>query len=332
MGEIVPISGSSDVLDPRDPCQWVPVPGKIGTTIPPIVAHVVHQVRAMELGENDGFFEVLEAGLKREARTAAIYGSFADLVDAEMPIDITLAPRLRASVGLDPDSAGEEDYESWIEQRARTVLQLIPRGMNHLRRFPFNHFWDKKLWERLGFSQSALILMEDGLALLEAVLSKAPESEHEHLIAQALAARFAEDIVKAEIIEEPESVLVPDAGSVTPSRTEEMEELHRILSTFIAAAEGQGIKLYRDTLPISWSWIAKLKQEVAQGNDALLADLRTIAPACEEAIGFNTKGKVYQAMASILAKHFPSTLISKLTPATEGVPRTYQADWDWLSF
>lgn len=326
MGEIVPISGSSDVLDPRDPCQWVPA--KIGTTIPPIVNHVVHQVRAMELREDDGFFEVLEAGLKREARAVAVHASLVDQVDAEMPIDVTTVPVLLSSVGLNRDPEGE--YESWIEQRERAALKVILRGMNHLRRFPFNHFWDKKLWERLELNQSGLVLMEDGLALLEAVLSEAPESEHEHLIAEALAARFAKDIVKAEIMEEPESVLVPDAGSVTPSRTEEMEELHRILSTFIVAAEGQGIKLYRDTLPISWSWIAKLKQEVAQGNDALLADLRTIAPACEEAIGFNRRKEVYQAMASILAKHFPSILISELTPATEVVLRTYQADWDWL--
>lgn len=300
-----------------DPYDWVP--GKIGTDFQPIVNHVVLQVQRMQLEEDAGFNEIMRAMLEAQARIAAIHGDFASLVDDHMPIDVSSLP---AEVPTSPYPQSDEEYNHWRDRRAETALDLIGRGMDFLKKFPLNDFWDEILWKRLKYSHSDEIIMHDGLALLEVVLRNVPESEQEIAIATALASRFAEDIVKAEINED--NTLIT-SGTLGPRRTKELDELREILSLLLVATEGTGYKLYKDTLPVSRSWGGKLIREVAGGNDALLADFRNIINICKPALkGEDVRWSANVAIAQVLAKHFPSIIISKLTPSTEIVLRTYQ--------
>jgi hypothetical protein len=309
-------------LSPRtgvdDEFAWVPE--KIGIDHELIVGHVVRQVQSMGLGKDDGFVQILRASMGSQARNAAITGDFSEIVNRNEPIEIGKEIALRAN------GAGQRDYDHWRDQQERTARQLIDRGMDSLKRFDFSDFWDGKLWNRLIYNSSHNLLMEDGIALLKVVLGDAPEAEHEGLIAVALAERFSEDIVKAEIVDGKRRRIVSPNDNV-PIRANERDELQDILLGFSVAAEGNGMKLYADTSPISFSWAEKLLEAVDRGDDELLTDLKRLLPVCKPALeGEDVSREAYEAMAAILAKHFPSIIIAGLTPATEIILRSYQVD------
>lgn len=315
--------GKNDLTTQRlstdDPKEWVPE--KIGTDVDAIVEHVIWQVKSLELGKRDGFIEILRASMRAEARNIAIYGNFSSIVDHHMPLEVTSSDTKKSRAG---QTEIEDDYDVWRDRREVVTQELIERGLDRLQQFPVNDFWDSRLWERLTYNSSRDLLNWDAVELLEATLGNMPESERERAVATSLAVRFAQDIVKAEISEDNTTYISMDQDSLTTSRAGEIEELSRILSGFLVAAEGRGMKLYHDTMPLSFSWAERLLNEVRGGNDGLLADLREIVPSIKRALSDDTREVAYRAMAKVLAKHFPSVIIGNLTPATEIVLRDYQ--------
>lgn len=311
---------SETTLSPRtqadDDYAWVPE--RIGTDLELVVEHVVRQIKSIGLGKDDGLLQILRASMRSQARDAAIIGDFSELVDANGPIEVS------GEIALRGNRAGPIGYDHWRDRKERTARQLIDKGMDALERFPFNGFWDGKLWDRLTYNQSRGLLMDDGMALLKVVLGDAAKSEHERLIAMALAERFPDDVVQAEIINEKMRRVVSPNDNV-PTRAKEHDELQGILSNFLVAAEGTGMKAYADTLPLSFSWAEKLLEAVDRGDDELLTAIKGLMPICEQALkGEDVHREAFEAMAIILAQHFPAIVIGGLTPATEIIPRSYQ--------
>ncbi len=303
-----------------DKYSWVAA--KIGTNYQPFVDHVTRQVAHMGLTEDAGLIEILHASMITQARVASIFGDFSDFVRNDGIIDIGEDMVVR---GQADDLNVKERYEKWMDQNERSARLLIDKGMDSLKRFDFAPFWDDKLWKRLTYSHSHNLLMDDAMALLKVVLCDAPESEQEVLIAMALAERFSEDVVKAEIVDTgTRKVVVTDENidDSVPIREEDLDEAKDILVNFIVAIENNIVRTRPGLPTISPGWARKLLEAVESGNAELLADLKGLIPSIEAKFeGEIEEYTLFPELAKILAKHFPSIVISGLTPGTKIVSR-----------